>query len=48
MALDFYQTFRLGRIGNGTTITTTDIDGLNLVRLATGGRLIHKLLLLVR
>jgi FtsZ-binding cell division protein ZapB len=31
MAQDFYEAFKLGGIGNDTTITTTDIDGVNMV-----------------
>jgi hypothetical protein len=30
MAQDFYEAFRLGGLGNDTTITATDIDGVNL------------------
>jgi hypothetical protein len=30
MAQDFYEAFGLGGTGNDTTITTTDIDGINL------------------
>jgi len=31
MAQDFYLQFKLGGIGNDTTITTTDIDGVNML-----------------
>jgi hypothetical protein len=31
MAQDFYAQFKLGGIGNDTTITTTDIDGVNML-----------------
>jgi hypothetical protein len=30
MAQDFYKAFELGGLGNDTTITTTDIDGVNM------------------
>ncbi len=31
MAQDFYKAFKLGGAGNDTTITTTDIDGVNML-----------------
>lgn len=31
MAQDFYSQFKLGGFGNDTTITTSDIDGVNML-----------------